>query len=100
MSLQSSPPMPGSASAAIEHTLGQLLYRDLWTPAPAAPLHLTFRALGMGEVDLHLLLFELQMSHGAVYPAECISLDDALHYLVALTAVLAPPHASRQPLHP
>ncbi|RTQ47867.1 hypothetical protein EJV47_18280 [Hymenobacter gummosus] len=77
--------------AAIERTLGQLLYRDLWTPTPAAPLPLTFRALGMSELDLHLLLFELQMSHGAVYPAESVGLDDALHYLVALTAVLIPP---------
>jgi hypothetical protein len=94
MSPQSSPPLPDSASAAIGHTLGQLLYRDHWTPAPAAPLHLTFRALGMGELDLHLLLFELQMSHGAVYPAECIGLDDALHYLVVLTAVLSPPARS------
>lgn len=92
--------MSGSASAAIGHTLGQLLYHDHWTPTPAAPLHLTFRMLGMSELDLHLLLFELQMSHGAVYPTESISLDDALHYLVALTAVLAPPATSRQPLRP
>lgn len=83
--------MTRSAAAAIEHTLGQLLYRDHWTPTPAAPLPLTFRALGLGEVDLHLLLFELQMSHGAVYPAESVGLDDTLHYLVVLTTLLSCP---------
>ncbi|MCC3160431.1 hypothetical protein LJ737_24555 [Hymenobacter sp. 15J16-1T3B] len=82
--------MVSSESSAVERTLGQLLYRDHWTPEPVAPLALTFRALGMSELDLHLLLFELQMSHGAVYPADCVALDDTLHYLVVLTAVLSP----------
>lgn len=81
----------------IEHTLGQLLYRDQWTPTPAAPLHLTFRALGMGERDLHRLLFELQRSHGTEYPTESIGLDDALHYLVVLTTVLGRPAPPQRP---
>ena len=51
----------------------------------------------MSELDLHLLLFELQMSHGAVYPAESVGLDDALHYLVVLTTILAPPAAAQPP---
>ncbi|OON68457.1 hypothetical protein [Hymenobacter sp. CRA2] len=77
--------------AALAHLLGQLLYRSRWAPTPATPLTRSFRELGMAEPDLHRLLFTLQRYHGADYPAECISLDDPLHYLVALTAMLLRP---------
>ncbi|GAB3839670.1 hypothetical protein [Hymenobacter jeollabukensis] len=92
--------MSSTGSAVIEHTLGQLLYRDHWTPTPVAPLSATFRALGMSELDLHLLLFELQMSHGAVYPIECLGLDDALHCLVVLTVILLPVATAQPPDQP
>ncbi|WP_375437310.1 hypothetical protein [uncultured Hymenobacter sp.] len=53
----------------VQDTVFALLYRDGWASASGPPLTTTFLGLGLTDVDLHLLQFELQMTF-------CIAITD------------------------
>jgi len=72
----------------VHSAIAEVLYQDLWTGAGGYDPVVTFCPLGMELLDVHLLLFELQMRLQVAVPPAWLSLDDSLDELALLLQVL------------